>query len=187
MKSATRLTTLGIVVIAIPGFMLLAACASQFNPPPPGARMPSRAEVLDAAQNFYIAGPERPPKDTQDLSYPAGHSVSNDSAPSNITIATMRPLPVPVPLPFRFLARITSNRDYPPMGIKQGLNYVWRDWMDRAWITPVTGPDRQLEDVPGYVFPRPFIHETSLFRVQTNSVSFLVCLDDCPSGHCGMF
>jgi hypothetical protein len=164
----------------------VAACKSQFDPPRPDWHMPTRAEVLEAAQNYYVAGPERPPKDTVDRNYPPGHSVPDTAAPI-MSIATMMPIQVPISVPLKILAQITSNRDYQPMGIRQGRNILWRDWMGRAWITAQNGSHQPLQYVPGYVFPLVPGHEPSLYRVQTNSISFLACLDDCPSGHCGMF
>jgi hypothetical protein len=186
MKRATWSIVTKHVIVMLCASALLAGCPSQFEPPRPGTRMPSGAEVLDAAQNFYVAGPERPPKDTTDFSLPPGHSIAENDAP-RMTIATMTASAGPTPPSVKILARITSTGDYAPMGIRQGRNIVWRDAENRAWLTPQNGSPRQLSSVPGWVFPIQPGHEPSLYRVRTNSFSFVVCLDDCGSGHCGMF
>ena len=186
MKRAARSTSLTHLIIALSTITVLAACKSLFDPPHGARELPTRAEVLEIAQNYYVAGPERPPRDTVLASYPTGHSVP-DSAEPVLRIATLWPTAGPMPLPVKLIAQITSNRDYEPMGIRQGRNIVWRDWLGRAWLTPPTGSHRQLQQVPGFVLPLMPGHEPSLYRVPTNSVSFLACLDDCPSGHCGMF
>jgi hypothetical protein len=187
MKRSARVNALTHAVIAAVVCALFAACASQFDPPRPDVlAMPSSREVFDAAQQYYRVGSERPPRDTVDQNFPRGHSVPDSDAPT-MTIATLTAGPVPGPLPGKLLARITSNRDYAPMGIEQGPNILWRDSLGRVWITPRSGSSRQLYQVPRYVFRLLPGHEPSLIRVHTNSFSFVACVDDCSSGHCGMF
>jgi hypothetical protein len=149
--------------------------------------MPTNAQVFAAAQRHYSVRSERPPRDTTDYSLPPGHSVPENDAPI-MTIATMTANPGPILFPGKILARITSSRDYKPMGIKQGPNILWRDAYKRVWITPQSnGPHEELNQVPRYIFPLEPGHEPSLLRVKTNSFAFIACLDDCGSGHCGMF
>jgi hypothetical protein len=185
MKGATRMTTASYFMTALAASAILTACPSQFSHAP-DARLLTSTQVLDAAQNYYVPGPDRPAIDTTVGNFPPGHSIPDDPT-IVMTIATMTPRPGPIPDPIRILAQITSNRDYQPMGIRQGRNLVWRDMFGFAWITTQHGSVRLLADVPGWDFPESPSHEPSLYRVHTNSISFVVCLDDCGSGHCGKF
>ena len=173
------------LTMALAAAATLTACAGLFNPPP-DPRLLTSTQVLEAAQTYYVPGLERPAVDTTIPNFPRGHSIPDDTS-LHMTIATLTPRAGPIPPLVNALAQITSNRDYPPMGIRQGRNLVWRDVFGYAWITTQHGSVRLLEDVPGWKLPRPLEHQPSLYRVTTNSMSFVVCLDDCPSGHCGMF
>lgn len=169
-------------LVTTPLAMLLLTGCPRANP-----RVVTQSEVLRAADaNYEISRTERPPKDTVDTHFLPGHSVSDDSVPT-MTIATMTPI-TPSPA-FRIVARITSSGRFQPMGIEPGKNYLWRNLADSSvWITPANGaPNKQLAAVPGYVFPRMPGHQPGLYRVKVHSEAFVACLDDCPSGHCGMF
>jgi hypothetical protein len=189
MKLAARLTAPRRLGMALLAGLSFAGCKGQVEPPNPYVFTSTQMAVLRTAEDDYDVAPsERPPKDTTDRAFPPGHSVSDNLAPT-MTIATMTLKAGHLPSSRKLLARITSNRDFPPMGIQRGMNYVWRDTLSRvAWITPKGGgPDHALAPAPRYQFtPRPE-HQPSLLRIAVNSVAFIVCLDDCPTGHCGMF
>lgn len=185
MKLAAWLTNPKCPMLAVLAASAFAGCTP---PPPPHVPTPAQLALLTEVELQYDVSPtERPPTDTTDLGFPPGHSVSDDDAPT-MTIATMTLKGGFAPPRQKLIARITSNRDFPPMGIQRGMNYLWRDTLTKvAWITPRAGPDHQLEPVPGYQFQSRPEHQPSLIRVRTNSFAFVACLDDCPSGHCGMF
>jgi hypothetical protein len=188
MKLAAWLATRTCLVITPLAGLLLVGCKGQFEPPRVDVRTITQISVLSAATNEYDVSPvERPPKDTIDRAFPGGHSVPDDLAPS-MTIATMTLKQGHAPSFPKLLARITSTGDFAPMGIRKGMNYVWRDASDTAWVTPARpGPDHKLELTPGYQFPPRPERQPSLFRVAVNSFAFVLCLDDCPTGHCGMY
>ena len=187
MKLAARLTIGGSVVIALLTGALLVGCATQFDPPLWGTRATIQGALLDAEQSHYLVGSERPPKDTVDHAFPDGHSVPDAQAPT-MTIATMTPTGASS-FPGVILARITSTDSFPPLGIKSGKNFVWRDASGTAWLTPGApgAPSHELRLVPGYQFETVPGHQPSLYRVKVNSLAFVVCVDDCPTGHCGMY
>jgi hypothetical protein len=185
MKLAARLTTPTCLVFPLFAGLVLAGCGTTQQLYAP---TPTQVALLSEAQLDYDVAPtERPPKDTTDRAFPPGHSVPDDDAP-NMTIATMTLKPGHPPARLKLIARITSNRDFAPMGIQRGMNYVWRDTLTRAaWITPRSGPDHHLVETPGYQFASRPEHQPSLLRVAVNSFAFVLCLDDCPTGHCGMY
>lgn len=187
MKRVAQLTVRGKLVLASLVGALLAGCASQFDPPLWGSRATIQGALLDAEEHSYVVGEERPPKDTADDAFPNGHSVPDSEAPT-MTIATMTPKHWS-PFPGKIVARITSSSDFPPMGIKEGKNYIWRDVFGTAWVTPakLLSLSHKLKPVPGYEFPAVPGHQPSLYKVHVRSFSFVACLDDCPSGHCGMY
>jgi hypothetical protein len=185
MKLAARLTTPRCLVFPVLAGLLLAACSNTQQLYAP--TLTQVALLTEAQHDYDVAPTERPPKDTMDRAFPPGHSVSDDDAP-NMTIATMTLKPGHAPTRLKLIARITSNRDFPPMGNQRGMNYVWRDTVTKAArITPQAGPDYHLVETPGYQFVSRPEHQPSLLRVAVNSFAFVLCLDDCPSGHCGMY
>ncbi|HET9013174.1 MAG TPA: hypothetical protein VFN38_15215 [Gemmatimonadaceae bacterium] len=124
-------------------------------------------------------------------------SIPDTSAP-HMTIATMRLKPGHMPpASHRLIARITSDGDYPAMGIYAGANFVWRNsWDSTAVATWVTRVVPTKPSMPAYVLTRdPGMHEFTsgdahqprLVRATIASVAFAACLDDpmCPTGHCG--
>jgi hypothetical protein len=137
--------------------------------------------------DYDVSPNKRPPKDTSDANFPPGHSVPDNAAP-DMSIATLT-LKAGHSAPSTFIAVINSSGAFTPMGIEAGNNLVWRDAAGTAYITPldVPGSDHPLVMTPRYQFPRRPEHEASLLRVKVKSYAFVVCLDGCGSGHCGMF
>jgi hypothetical protein len=187
MKPGVQVTIGDSMLVAALAGVLLAGCANQFDPPLWGTHATIQFALLSAEENNYVVGSERPPKDTVDQAFPLGHSVQDADTPT-MTIATMTPTGSS-PFPGVILARITSTGEFPPMGIKPGKNYIWRDPSGTAWITPAIAgaPSHKLQPVPGYQFARESGHQPSLYKVKVKSFAFVACLDDCPSGHCGMY
>lgn len=162
---------------------------------------PSQITVLDA-QDDYDAGPERAPATEADTLVPGMTLQPDDDAPT-MTIATLTLKPGRVRRSRRLLARITSNKDYAPMGIAKGQNLVWRDTWDStavaaaAWhsvLTPTTRPGRPdhvlvRDPRPNRYPPSVVPHQPRLIRLTIRSFAFVLCLDDpmCPTGHCGNF
>jgi hypothetical protein len=198
--------TLSRVVLVLLIAMLPLGCRSLFFPPgyPDEARSPAftttQAIILEEARTDYDFGPERPAVDRVDRSFP-GPTVPDSMAPDmSMAMATLkagRTRP-----PRRIIARITSNRDYPLMGIHEGANYIWRDTWDTTtvaaatWINRVTSakrgePDHQLVRDPRLDQFPPVVtqHTPSILKLTVNSIAFEACLDDpaCPSGHCGYY
>lgn len=176
MRFATRLNTLKCLVIAPIIAMPLTGCR------------PERSEILQAAAEGYVYGAKRPPVDTliPSLKLP---SIPDSLAPDSITIETMMPKPSVRRNPFyKLIARIHSSRDYPPMGIRRGDNYLWRDILRKKWITnDVDAIPHGLSEHEPFNRPEMKPHEPRLLRIRTNSVAFVACLDDCPSGHCSYY
>jgi hypothetical protein len=178
MKSAARSSTLKVLTIVLLGG-LLAGC---------GGRQSEaiQARVVKAAEDDYDVAAERDPTDTTDANFPPGHSVPDNTAPK-MKIATMKLKLGHAQQPFKLIARINSQGDYAPMHILKGMNYVWRDGWG-AYITPENQSDRYtLQLVPNYYFKARPEHQPSLLHVKVHSEAFVVCLDDCGSGHCGLF
>jgi hypothetical protein len=180
--------------------VLASGCQWLFPPSAPPAPTPSQSAVLDASKDYDI-GPEHSPIVQNDPAFP-GPTAPDAAAPTIITIATMTLKPSHTRGSRRLLARITSNRDYPLLGVYEGQNFVWRNTWDStavsapAWINTVTStspgkPDHTLtRDNRSTRYP-PFdaAHQPSLFRLTVRSIAFVVCLDDpmCGTGHCGNF
>ena len=192
MSFAERLTQKSFAIVPLVALLLIGC-----NNPEP---TPSQLAIRPQAQNDYDFGPERPAIDMTDSTFP-GSSVPDSAAP-RMTASTMTLKTGHARSTRRLLARITSSRDYPPMGIYAGVNYVWRNTWDTTsvaaarWtniITPdATGrPDKRLvRDARLDRFPITLgLHEPSVVRLRVNSYAFEVCLDDpvCPSGHCGYY
>lgn len=186
MKLGPRLTTLKCMAIGPLVVLLFAGCQSLFNPPRPELRLPTEAEIAQAAQTDYDFGPKRPPKDTV-IPGLTGPSVADSNAPV-MTIETMTRKRSAVPNPLlQMLARIESTGDYTPMGIRRGENFVWRDVGGTNWVS-AAGSSRPHRLVRHVNLDRRAMkpHEPGLLKVAVNSTSFVVCLDDCPwTGHCG--
>jgi hypothetical protein len=185
MKLAARLTTRNCRATGAVAALLLASCTTV-------ASTPSQIAAEQVAQAGYLVGTEREPRDTTDPNFRYA-SVPDDSAP-RMWIATMTPTSAVQPGAPRFLARIRSDGDYPPMGISRGLNYVWREdttgiaqvnWRYRVTPARKGAPDHPLTRVPRYEWPLGSAHAPNLLRVRVNSRAFVICLDDCPPGHCG--
>ena len=176
MRLTTRVSTLKCLVIAPLIALLL-----------PGCR-PEGSEILQAAVESYDYGAKRPPVDTliASLRLP---SIPDSLAPDTITIETMMPKPSARINPFyKLIARIHSSRDYPPMGIRRGDNYLWRDYLKKKWITnDSTALPHGLSEHEALNRSEMKPHEPRLLRIRTNSVAFVACLDDCPSGHCSFY
>lgn len=199
MNVAKRLTTNRFAVVPLLALLAI-GCRSQFEPrPPESPPTPTQIAVLLAADD-YDSGPERPAIDTIDRGF-TGPTVPDNLAP-NMTIATMTLRPGRPEGRRRLLARITSDGDYPPMGIRRGMNFVWRDtWANSLaaaqtwtnWVTPSRAGEpshRLVRDPRLDRFANVAGHHTpNLLKLRVNSTGFLVCLGDpaCPSGHCGNF
>lgn len=158
----------------------------------------SQAAIREV-ENDYDVGPERPAITENDPDY-QGPTAPDTAAPGTITIATMR-LKQGRPRGSRqLLARITSDKDYPLMGIVEGQNFVWRNTWDSTavaaatWVNTLTpakvgSPDHvlsrdpRLNRYPALVTP----HQPRLLKLVVNSFAFIACLDDpaCGTGHCG--
>jgi hypothetical protein len=130
-----------------------------------------------------------------------GPTVSNDEAPT-MTIATLKLKPGRPRGARRLLARITSDKDYAPMGIAKGQNFVWRNSWDSTavaaatWVNTLTParagrPDHVLTRDPrlNRYPPVGVPHEPHLLKLTVRSIAFVACLDDpiCGTGHCGNF
>jgi hypothetical protein len=162
-------------------------------------RTATQSAILDA-QDDYDVGPERPAIAENDPGFP-GPTAPDAAAPAVITIATMRLKPGRPRGPSQLLARISSDRDYPPLGVVAGRNIVWRNSWDSTavaaarWIntlTPAKGgkPDHVLTRDPRLNrYPATIPHQPRLLKLTVRSIGFIVCLDDpaCGSGHCGHY
>jgi len=199
MKLMVRWTFRGIAAVPLVA-LLFVACKGQFYPYGYPGRTTAQAVLLEEAQNDYDFGPERAQIDTADSSFP-GPSVDDTLAP-NMTIASMTLKPGRARPPRRLLARLSSDRDYPAMGIYAGVNFVWRDTWDTTAVAAATWRNRVTSSRPGHPdhdlvrdsrldrFPSTLgLHRPSVLRLRVNSIAFELCLDDpaCPSGHCGYF
>jgi hypothetical protein len=180
---------------------LLAVLASGCNKVTSGGTAPTPTQsAIQDVQSDYSVGPERPVVLDTDPGF-RGQTIDDAAAPT-MTIATLTLRPGRPRGTRQFLARITSDRDYVPLGIYEGRNYVWRNTWDSTavaaanWVNAITParrgrPDYRLTRDPRRDRYRPFgaRHEPSLWKVTVRSVAFIVCLDDpaCPTGHCGHF
>jgi hypothetical protein len=190
MRFVARSKMMAHVVIGILSGTLLTGCRNQFDPPRPMELSMTPNAVEFAATHFYTFGPGRRSKDTTDSNFPHDHTVKDSDAPDSLTIATATEISVPFYKPFQIIAKITSvGESFPPMHIEPGINYIVRDWLGFRWIHPPSGGFHRLHQVPGWDFPiiPDHDHEPTLFRVHARSIGFVACLDDCGSGHCGMF
>jgi hypothetical protein len=186
--------------------MLVVGCRSQFFPrgePDPGEVplfLTSQGLILHLANTDYDFGPKRDAIPRVDPGFPG--PTAPDSPAPHMTIETMTMKAGLVHQPPRIIARITSDRDYPLMGIYEGVNYVWRNTWDTTtvaaatWINRITSdnlgqPDHQLvrDTRLNHLPPSGTHHEPSLLKLAVNSIAFELCLDDplCQSGHCGHF
>jgi hypothetical protein len=160
----------------------------------------SQSAVLNAS-NDYDIGQERAAMVENDPAFP-GPTSPDAAAPTTITIATMTLKPSRAHGSRRLLARITSDKDYPLLGIYTGQNFVWRNSWDTtavsapAWINTVTPAAPGKPDHVLTRDPRPnrypaydAAHQPSLHKLTVRSVVYIVCLDDpmCGTGHCGNY
>jgi hypothetical protein len=158
----------------------------------------SRASELRAAQELYDYGKERTPVTVNDREF-KGPYVPDDSVP-RMWIASAK-LKANVKQPAtRIIARIRSERAYPPMGIVAGYNYVWRNsWEKRTasrWVTKILPDDKSvtehqlLRDARKHEYTHGMSPiEPRLVRIKVHSMGIGLCLDDpvCPTGHCGYY
>jgi len=158
----------------------------------------STTDVLRDARTLYDFGPERPPLNAEDPDF-KGPVVPNDGIPRMwISTATLK-RGVAVPKT-RILARIRSERAYPPMGIAAGYNYIWRNSRDtslaKRWVTRIVPADsamrrhelRRDDRLREYTHGDPA--EPRLVILHVHSVALAACLEDplCrPAGHCGYY
>ncbi len=157
----------------------------------------SDTQVRRDAVALYDFGPERQPISGDDPGFP-GPVVPDGQIPRmTIATATLKPN-VPVPKD-RIIARIRSERAYPPLGISAGDNYIWRNSRDvsraKDWVTLVAGGNsaalRHVLRRDGR--HRAYSHgdpaEPRLVLLHVHSVALGACLDDpmCSTGHCGYF
>jgi hypothetical protein len=187
---------------------VVAVCAADCEKPavvqqPPQVIQVSDTQGLSAAQaalvveaaTEYDIGPERTPLAIRDTVFP-GPSTAGDAAPS-MTIATLNLKSGHGRPGHRLIARIKSSGDYADMGIRTGMNFIWRNsWDSTAAATWVTKVVPVKPAAPEYILHRDArLHEYTsgdpaeprLVRVTKASFSFAACLEDpmCGSGHCG--
>jgi hypothetical protein len=160
----------------------------------------SQSAILDASTDYDV-GPETGATTETDRAFP-GPTAPDTAAPRRITLAAMHLKPGRPRGPRQLLARITSDKDYPLMGIVEGQNFVWRNTWDSTavaaatWINTVTPAaaghpdhvlrrDPRLNRYPALVAP----HQPRLLKLIVNSFAFIACLDDpgCGTGHCGYY
>jgi hypothetical protein len=145
---------------------------------------PTRSEILSAARTDYDFGRPRPPKDTTLNGYD-GPTVPDSLAPAmTIETMTLKSSATANSL-YQLLARIQSDRDYPPLKIRRGDNYLYRVIGGSKWIThdSTTFPRRLKHHAPLDSLATP-PSEPMLVRITTNSIAFVACLEGCSSGHC---
>ena len=157
----------------------------------------SSTAVRRDAQSLYDFGPERPPLRNNDPAF-KGPVVPDGGIPRMwISTATLKPN-VPVPKD-RIIARIRSERAYPPMGLAAGVNYIWRNSRDarraKEWKTLVVPADDQparhvlTRDTRMMEYTHGDPAEPRLVILQVHSQALAMCLDDpmCSTGHCGYY
>jgi hypothetical protein len=167
------------------------------TPLPPVLSDTSSGSIVREAQKLYDYGLERPPIAVRDAAF-KGPYVPDDSLP-RMWIATAK-LKGSTRPPHRIIARIRSERAYPPMGIDSGYNYIWRNSWDSTaaerWVTKIVAGNTRTKQHRLRRDPRrhEYTHgrsplEPRLVRIKVHSVAIGACLDDpvCPSGHCGYY
>lgn len=158
----------------------------------------SRASEIRAAQELYDYGKERTPLTVSDRKF-EGPYVPDDSIPRMWISSAKLKANVRQPAS-RIIARIRSERAYPPMGIVAGYNYVWRNsWDERTasrWVTKIIPSDKSVDEhqLMRDARRQEYTHgkspiEPRLVRIQVHSMAIGLCLDDpiCSSGHCGYY
>lgn len=178
----------------------LSGCRLQQGSPStgdPGADT-TRTAIVREAQGLYDYGPDRLPIASVDTAF-RGPVVADGAIPRMwIATATLkRGVTRPT---HRIVARIRSMGAYPPMGIAEGDNYIWRDtWSARDYsrsravvvsvdstIKPhaLVRDERKIEYSHGADPAEP-----RLVLMKVHSVALGACLEDriCPSGHCGYY
>jgi hypothetical protein len=153
--------------------------------------------VVREADSLYDFGNEREAITVTDHDF-LGPIVDDGTIP-RMTIATARLKPNAARPLHRIIARITSQRAYPNMGIQRGYNYVWRSsWFDAdssGWKTLIIPRDSSTSRAlvrdrrrQEYTHGRS-PEEPRLVILKVHSVALGLCLDDpmCPTGHCGYY
>jgi hypothetical protein len=189
---------MGVVLVSVAA----SSCSSLFHPTPeppgPGPRPDTaRAVIVQQAVTLYDYGEERLPLGVSDPAFPGTHV--DDGTIPRMRIATAR-LKANTPQPSaRIIARITSEGDYAPMGIRAGDNYVWRNtWRNAdsaSWVTRIVprDPSGRTHDLVRDYRKHEYTHERAeeprLVLLQVRSVGLGICLDDpvCGTGHCGYY
>lgn len=156
---------------------------------------PEQQATYVEALSDYDIDEERAPSEVTIRSFPKP-ALPEALAP-HMTIATMHLKSGRArPASHRLIARITSDGDYPAMGIYTGANFVWRNSWDSTavatWVTKIVPtkpfmPDYTLTRDPGmHQFTSGDPRQPRLVRITVASVAFAACLDDpmCPTGHC---
>jgi hypothetical protein len=153
--------------------------------------------IVEAAKDYDV-GPERPAITETDRTFP-GPTAPDTAAPTTITIATMTLKSGRPRGPRQLMARITSNKAYPLMGIVEGQNFVWRNTWDSTAVASVNTLTPARPGEPDHVLTRdsrsnryPAVnppHQPRLLKLLVNSFAFVACLDDpgCGTGHCGYY
>jgi hypothetical protein len=157
-----------------------------------GMSAAQQAILLEAASD-YDTFEERQPVAITDPTFSGPHTPGD--AALNMTIATMRLKSGHAQPPQRLIARITSDADYPAMGIYSGMNFIrrssWNTADTTSWVTKVV-PTKP--SAPEYMLKRDTVElthgaasEPRLVKITVASFAFAACLDDprCGSGHCG--
>lgn len=156
-------------------------------------KKPDPADVFALAKSYQFVDPQGPIDPVNPL--PPGTGVKDSDAPTKITIARAVPTATPAPTGKVILALVNSDKEYKPLGIEEGDNYIYRDETDpdstkwETYMVPVkagSNPKHMKRDKERY--SEGDHTQPRLVRVLTKSlVAFGACLDDpaCQSGHCG--
>jgi hypothetical protein len=153
--------------------------------------------IVEAAKDYDV-GPERPATPETDRTFP-GPTAPDSAAPTSITIASMTLKPGRPRGPRQLMARITSDKAYPLMGIVEGQNFIWRNTWDSTDVASVNTLTPAKAGAPDHVLTRDYRpnrypavdrpHRPRLLKLTVNSIAFVACLDDpgCGTGHCGFY
>jgi hypothetical protein len=180
---ATRAgTRSSLPLVAMLGLMMVvgANCRPGGTIVPP---MTVRDRLLSEAQENYTYGPERAAVPVSDSAFGG----TGGMLPI-LTIATARRTDSTGRARLnRFIARVTSNGPYPPMGLDSGANYIWRDSVsaDSNGIRTLVVPRRS----PAMTWIRRgygmYLHiPTPEPRLIHNSHAYSGCDVWCPMSHC---
>ncbi|HET9013175.1 MAG TPA: hypothetical protein VFN38_15220 [Gemmatimonadaceae bacterium] len=155
-------------------------------------KKPTQAEVIALARSYTFVGPTIP---VTALAPIPNAGVKDVDAPSAITIARAVATVSPAPWPEKLLALIHSDKEYKPLGIEAGDNYIWRneDGSDpKQWETYIVpaaaGANvRKFKRSGAEYSSGDHTQPRLVVQVTRSVVTFGACLEDpaCGTGHCG--